>query len=188
MKAAQKQKKDNQINLLPRDKFAASSLGRILGWLLSTFRIIVIMVEMIVMIAFLSRFWLDARNSDLNDEIDQKKALIAASKDFEAEFRNTQRQLKIFTELTKEEHPHSKYLSIISPLIPSEIVLDSFIVQTTGISATGLSPSEQAIAQFITNLEANGAVENVYLTKLGPSKDDENLLEFNLEMTIKKEK
>ena len=64
-------KKSSRINLLPQEEFAASTLGRILAWILSTFRILVIMTELIVILAFLSRFWLDARTTDLNEEIKQ---------------------------------------------------------------------------------------------------------------------
>ena len=62
-------KKEPEINLLPQEEFEGSVIGRILKWGLSTFRIIVIIVEMVVMAAFLSRFWLDAKNSDLNEDI-----------------------------------------------------------------------------------------------------------------------
>ena len=61
--------KKKNINLLPKEEFDASVVGRLLRWAMGTFRIIVIITEMIVMAAFLSRFWLDAQNSDLNDEI-----------------------------------------------------------------------------------------------------------------------
>ena len=184
--SAQKPKKRSQINLLPRDRFATSSVGRILSWLLSTFRIIVIIVEMIVMGAFLSRFWLDAKNSDLNDEITQKKALIAASKDFEKEFKNTQLRLEALATLTKIEQPFSKLLAMVPPLLPPEIILKSFTANQEGILVSGTSPSEQIIAQLIANLESNSRVENIYLSQLGTDKDDESLLEFGLTVTIKK--
>ena len=47
-----------EINLLPQKGFEATTAGRILAWILSTFRIIVIITELLVMVAFLSRFWL----------------------------------------------------------------------------------------------------------------------------------
>ncbi len=78
-------KKKRRINLLPQEEFAASILGRVLAWLLSSFRAIVSLTEMTVMIAFLSRFWLDAKSADLNELIRQKQPVIASTSDFEKE-------------------------------------------------------------------------------------------------------
>jgi len=85
--------KSKQINLIPQDEFESSNFGRILKWALSTFRIVVIVTELIVMSAFLSRFWLDAKNSDLNEEINVNKSQIIAYKDIETEFRSLQKNL-----------------------------------------------------------------------------------------------
>src|SRR3989304_5055627 len=93
-------KKEEQINLLPEKGFEQTTTGRILTWILSSFRIIVIVTEIIVMIAFLSRFWLDAQNTDLTEELQQKQAVLSASKAFDAEFKDTQKRLKVFTDLT----------------------------------------------------------------------------------------
>ena len=79
----------NQINLLPSRGLGSSTAGRVLSWILSTFRIIVIVTEIIVMVAFLSRFWLDAQNTDITEEMTQKQAVLAASLDFERKFKET---------------------------------------------------------------------------------------------------
>ena len=93
-------KKQKQINLLPQDEFEKSPVGRILHWAVTTFRTIVIITELIVIIAFLSRFWLDAKNADLNDIIGQNQTVIASYEDFETEFRGVQQRTKIFSGLT----------------------------------------------------------------------------------------
>ena len=84
------QKGSKLINLLPQEEFANSTIGRVFTWAMSTFRIIVIGMEMVVMVAFLSRFWLDAINVDLNDIIKQRSAVIAAQSYFEKAFRDLQ--------------------------------------------------------------------------------------------------
>ena len=70
--------KNKSINLLPQEEFDASIFGRTLKWAMGTFRIIVIITEMVVMGAFLSRFWLDAQNSDLDNSIKIASAQISA--------------------------------------------------------------------------------------------------------------
>lgn len=177
--------KENPINLLPKDEFSSSDLGRILAWFLSTFRIMVILVELIVVLAFLSRFWLDSKNADLDDEIEQKQALILASADFEEEFRSVQKRLKIFSQLTAKEKPFSSSLAVLTSYIPSDVFLSSAALVGSKIVLEGLSPTEQSIAQFIANLETVQNYDGVYLTSLDSDAENAGQLTFTLEIKLK---
>src|SRR3990170_8059274 len=132
--------KVSQINLLPQKEFASTTLGRILNWILSTFRIIVIVTEIIVMLAFLSRFWLDAKNTDLNEELKQKQASIASSLTFEKDFKDTQERLKIFSNLSASEEVISRAFSEISSRLPYDVILTSIAFGKDGLEIGGKSP------------------------------------------------
>ncbi len=181
--AARKSK--NQINLLPQEEFARSTFGRVLVWALSTFRIIVIITEMVVMVAFLSRFWLDARNVDLNDLIEQKQAVLASTSDFEKEFRNTQRRIRIFSALSLEDKPISSYLSTIVSYLPSDTSLSSYSYSGGTIQVKGNSVSEAGIAQFIVNLEDSDIFETVEMINLDSSRTETSVLSFTLRLVPK---
>lgn len=181
-------KNQNQINLLPQEEFTGSTLGRVLLWALSTFRIIVIITEMVVMLAFLSRFWLDARNVDLNDLIKQKQAVIAATADFEKDYRNTQKRLRVFSGLAKEEGQASSYLKTITNYLPSDVSLISYTFGAGVIQTKGSAISETSVAQFMVNLEAGGAFEKVELANLDSSQQESSLLTFSLKIVPKKGK
>src|SRR3989344_2970528 len=144
--------KNKPINLLPQEEFDASIVGRILKWAMGTFRIIVIVTEMIVMGAFLSRFWLDAQNSDLNDSIKVAGAEIEAQADFEKEFRGIQSKLSIFKQISQVAVP-SKKLELVSSKLPTEISLSSVQIQDGAVQIKGTSGSEAGIAQFVSNLK-----------------------------------
>jgi len=174
-------KKKSGINLIPQDKFAASTFGRILSWLLSTFRVIVIFVEMIVMVAFLSRFWLDAKNSDLNDELKQRQALIVASKNFEDEFNSIKGKLSIFSSLGTSVGS-SGILTKIPSILPEEIYLKNISITEADITINGESPSEQSIAQFIANLEAINQYKDTNLTQVG-SNQESGMITFKIAIT-----
>ena len=176
-------KKQKLINLLPQEEFAASTAGRILAWTLSTFRIIVIVVEMVIMSAFLSRFWLDARNADLNDEIDQKQAIVVASQDFETAFRNAQKKLAIVSELGDVESNPAQLLSDVTSGMPLDISLSNYTFTDELIKVKGVSSSEQSIAQFMANLSENIAFEDINLTQLDTEEDQFSLLLFGLDLT-----
>jgi Tfp pilus assembly protein PilN len=176
-------KKDNQINLIPKDKFAESTAGRVLAWLLSTFRIIVIVVEMVVMLAFLSRFWLDAKNADLNDEIKQKSSQLQALQPFEKDFARLQTRIKVFTALASQEGL-SQDIQKIASYMPVDIFLTSFTKTGNDIKIAGASPSELSIAQFIVNLESDDDFKEISLANVSVGEFTEGLIEFGLTITL----
>src|SRR5687767_5886225 len=116
--------KNKSINLLPQEEFDASIVGRVLKWAMGTFRIIVIITEMIVMAAFLSRFWLDAQNSDLNEQIKVKTAQISAQADFEKQFKNLQARLNI-VKLITQAAPTTTKIDLVATKTPQDIILTS---------------------------------------------------------------
>ena len=178
------QKKQSQINLLPEVGFETTVTGRILSWILSTFRIIVIVTELIVMIAFLSRFWLDAQNTDLNDEIKYKTAVLAASENFENDFRNSQNRLKIFSELTKSEGVYTDALNTLVTYLPSDLYLTSVVFNGKSLQIEGSTPSEISIQQLIVNLSSSGKFSGINLTQLATDSKNPVLLNFELEAIL----
>lgn len=176
-------KKELKINLLPQKEFERSTLGRILKWAVSSFRIIVIATEMIVMAAFLSRFWLDATNSDLNDTILQKKAIITSFTETENKFRTFQKQIDIFTKITSLTQK-SEYLNLITSLTPADVILNSISDSEDSVQIIGYSGSEQNISQFIKNLSSAGKFKDVSLNKIDSSEDNPSAIVFTIRAGI----
>ena len=178
-------KKEQRINLLPQEEFAQTTMGRALLWAMSSFRIIVIVTEMVVMLAFLSRFWLDARNVDLNDAIKQKSAIITATKDFENEFKDTQKRLKIFTELTQDKDSVSSFLASVVSYLPGDTSIISFAYNQKSIQVKASALTEISVAQFMTNLESSGSFEKVTLASLDSGQENDPFLTFSINLTEK---
>jgi Tfp pilus assembly protein PilN len=181
---AARNKKQN-INLLPQEEFASTTFGRVLAWGLSTFRVIVIITEVVVMGAFLSRFWLDARVSDLNDEITQKSAVIEATSQFEEEFKSAQKRLGIYTAIAADDTTAASTLEAITSHIPTNVTLTTYSYLVDSASVKGYSASERSIAQFIANLESEEGFGDVSLTQLGASEDQASQLLFSIDITLK---
>jgi Tfp pilus assembly protein PilN len=176
-------KRSRKINLLPREEFLTSTAGRIFAWILSTFRIIVIVTEILVMLAFLSRFWLDAQNTDLNELLLQKQAVLAAALDFENEFKDTQARLYVFNEYAKDEQIISDALNVISSSLPPDIFLGSIAFNEKAVSTKGTSPSEAGIQQFIVNLSASDKFFNVTLVDV--KSEQEGFLAFSINFVLR---
>jgi len=177
---ANKHNKNTPINLLPRDEFDSSLLGRTLKWILTTFRIMVIAVELLVIIGFFSRFYLDMRNSDLNDEIEQKQAHIQAYSTLEEDFKLTQTKLRIFSQYTDESLYSSSALTRITSRIPENIQIISFTKSPAGTTLKAASLSEQSIAQMIANLKQEPDFKNISITQIESSSDSPFII-FTLE-------
>lgn len=181
------QKKREEVNLLPQEEFAASTLGRVLTWLLTTFRVLVILTEIIVVSAFLSRFWLDAKSTDLNDEIKQKQAIIASYSSFEKNWNNLQRKITVLLPLTIKEKPISALLSQIATFVPQEINLLSISISNKDekVEIRGESISEKPIAQFIANLTAINELSGVSLSQV-VTQSNTQTIEFSLKAVYNK--
>lgn len=175
--------KNRLINLLPQEEFDASILGRILRWAMGGFRIIVIITEMIVMAAFLSRFWLDAQNSDLGDSIKIASAQISAQSNFEKEFRGVQQKLNIFKQVASLTQP-SDSINLVTSTVPPNIVLSSIGIQNTEIQIKGNAGSGTDISQFISNLKAQSTFKNVELDSVGSSDQGQSLLTFLIKINF----
>lgn len=176
-------RKDKLVNLLPQEVFDASPTGRVLRWALSSFRVIVIVTEMVVMIAFLSRFWLDAKNSDLNEEILQKETIITSQAEFEKEFRELQRRLSIVSQISASSNTFES-LPVVSSHLPPEVLLSSISFNQGTLQVKGASSSELAVAQFIVNLEEDKSFEKVTLTQLDSDGSNSSIIVFSLNIVL----
>jgi Tfp pilus assembly protein PilN len=177
-------KKKDQINLLPRKGLSSTTAGRVLVWILSTFRIIVIVTEMIVMIAFLSRFWFDAQNTNLNEEIAQKQAVLAAAQNFEREFKKTQEKLKIFSNITASEKTTTEILNLLSSKLPSDVFLTSISISEKNVNIKGTTPNELSVQQLLVNLKSTNFFSNVSLDSIKTNNANVSLMEFRIKMTV----
>jgi Tfp pilus assembly protein PilN len=175
-----KRKNEAEINLLPQKGFESTTSGRILAWILSTFRIIVIVTEIIVMIAFLSRFYFDAQNTDLNEKIQQKEAILKASKDFETKFKDVQKRLTVYTSLTQGQNTNSETLDLVTKSVPSDVILSQLHTREKTIEIKALTPSEKSIEQFIVNLSAEKKLTNVNLLSVSTDPKNSTLLIFEI--------
>jgi len=175
-------KKD--ISLLPREGLEGTPLGRLIDWLLSVGRYIVVFTELIVIGAFLSRFWLDRKNSDLSEEIRQEKMILEATRDFEREFRLFQTRLDVIAKaLEKDDNPLSP-LDIITQSLPRDIILLKYgFVSKDENEANILTLvlSEASLAQFVENLLNRDEVTRV---RIGAIEKEEGTNGMKIQFSI----
>lgn len=141
-----------QINLLPHEGWEGKPIGRLVKWALTIGRYIVILTELIVIIAFISRFKLDRDLSNLYEEIEIKQAKIRSLERFEEEFRFTQKQLKVIKDLRLRKSDYPQTLSLLASLVPVDMTLNKLELNQKGLALIGYSLSEPGLATFVKNL------------------------------------
>lgn len=175
-----------QINLLPSEEFEESTFGRILKWALTSFRIMIMGVNIVVICAFLSRFFLDARNNDLGDRIKVLQGTIIGNSDFEKEFRETQVRLSIYRDLASDESA-SAVISKISSRLPIDVFLLNISVNNDTILLKGSTSNEASISQLMANLVAESSFEDVSLSSVSSNEDNLGQFDFTLNLKTKRE-
>jgi Tfp pilus assembly protein PilN len=181
---AKKKNTFRQINLVPREGLSSTTSGRIILWTLSTFRIILIITEIFVIGAFISRFWLDTKNSDLSEEMKQNKSIILSLSDFEKNFKDTQERLNVFNSYKIDKGIINSNLKKIVSYKPAGIYFKSVVVNLTGVNIDAVAIDEVAIQQYLVNLKASPEFENVSL--MGISVSEENsVLNFTIHADVK---
>lgn len=122
--------------------------GKFLKWALSWGKRIVIATEGIVILAFLSRFWLDTTVADLGEQIISKKNVVEASANFESKFRSTTDRIA----KAKQIESQISGLTILDQaesLVPSRVAISQITVSGSGISFSGTA-DEQSLALLVT--------------------------------------
>ena len=178
-----------EINLLPREEFEKKPIGRFLTWALSAGRYIVIFTELIVILAFLSRFKLDRDLADFNQSIREKQAIIEASAEFEKEFLFLQTRLATIKKLKGQQASFSQLVSIIGSLTPLDVAISNLSFSEEGLRINATALSERGLGNFVANLSASPNFKEVSLTSVSKSLETGPEIKFiiNTQFVVPKE-
>jgi len=149
------------INLLGSAKQELSPIGRMIGWITTYGRYIMITTEMIVLVAFISRFSLDRQLTDLKDEIAQKQDIITYNQDLEISFKRTQDALNKIKILLDQQRKPTNAIQILHALLPSGTYFQSLSITNGKITSQVTSLTVQSFSQFLLNLNTTKALKNI---------------------------
>lgn len=145
------------INLLPKTEFELSFWGRFLKWALTTGRYIIILTEMVVIMAFLSRFKLDKDLLDLNDRISGKKNILEATFSIEETFLSTQARLEQARAILEQTPQATQLVDRIVEHVPAGVSIKNVGASFTDrkVTVVAEATSEQAVGQLIAALSTD---------------------------------
>ncbi len=161
-----------EVSLLPNSENPNSLSSRIIKWSTTSGRVIIIFTELIVVCAFISRFWLDRKNSDLSETLRQKTAILQSTQDFESQFKQLQQKLSSIKLFYSNQPKYDQQLTSLIKSTPEEIYYkditltqDEKTLQTI-VNSNLVSYREDIIVNFITNLMVNPDIQQVDIKRI----------------------
>lgn len=158
------------INLVPKDPFFHTPLGRALQWALSAGRYIIIFTELIVIISFAARFTLDRQITNLNRDITSRQSTIESYGELETQFRLAQAKIENVKEIEQEVNIVEVFEKL-SEVTPQDVTLSQLNISPSTISVTGRTISQTSFNLLINNLQLSPQFRNVSVGKV-ESEDD----------------
>ncbi len=142
----------SRINLLPKDSFEFSSLGRIMKWSLTSGRVLVVLTEFVVILAFGSRFYFDKKLNDLLEVIDQKQAVVDSYAQIEAKIRDVLARQQVVTKYLTTNVGFENKLSAIKRVTPPDVSFSEVVINVEKINLVGTAGSESGFASLIAGI------------------------------------
>ncbi len=142
------------INLLGQEDLKHTPHGRIISWALTYGRYIMIGTEIVVLLAFISRFSLDRKLTDLKEEIAQKQTILEANVSLEQDIRLLQDTLVKIKQTTTNQSVPLDTLTLLQSLLPADIYVETLDLASDRLSVAAVAGTTYGFSQFLTNLQA----------------------------------
>ena len=172
--------KEIKINLLPKDAFSQSVVGKSLDWALSTGRYIVVFTELVVILTFLQRFTLDRQLSDLNEEIFSRNAILESYARVETQARAIQNKGEFVQEL-EDEVDVLAVLSFLNNSTPSDVNFFDLNVNDSLVLIRGIAFSQSSLEEFVETLKTYPGLNDLLVNIIS---QEENTVGLEFDITL----
>lgn len=143
------------INLLGDSDMEHTPVGRIVGWAVTYGRYIMIGTEIVVLLAFISRFSLDRKLTDLKEEVTQKQDIIEANLAFEKDIRLLQDKLAKVKILINQTANPLTAVTLFQSILPQGVYLKSYDLNKNVLTIQAIAGSTDAFSQLMRNLQSS---------------------------------
>jgi len=171
------------VNLMPKDPFFETTIGRILNWTLSVGRYVVIFTQLVVILSFTSRFILDRQVTDLNASINQKKMAIESYEDLEKRFLFVQKQIDDIKQLQQESNL-MEIFPLLNETIPSNVILDDLTIRRDEVVFSGTALSQTSLNILVNNVKLSPYFDSVSIGKIESRGENSPGLAFDIRAKV----
>ena len=168
------------IDLLSHEDLSQRPVGRLLLWVLTVGRYIVIFTELLVIAGFILRVILDRNLNTVNEDLLKQKAILASYLGTEQRVRRVHQQFTTIARIEEEQRQIGKLLEKIGQLAPKDLRFSSLNVEpdSMAISAVALSPG--GFSTFLGSLQADPEIGDLILESVDSGTAQEPGIHFKL--------
>jgi len=160
-----------RLNLLKPQSNPEKIYSKLIGWLLSTGRYIIVFVELLVLLAFLSRFKFDADLASTKEATDQQIPFIESQKEDEQLIRQTQIKLATVKNIKLTNPNYADLLKRVSDQTPENIKLSNITMEKqpgkVNIKISGNVQSNNDLSVLILGLKSDSHFSEINLVNIG---------------------
>ena len=171
----------SRVNFLPSDRFEFSKTGKFLNWALTTGRYLVVMTELVVILAFLSRFWFDRNLTDLRESRFQKEVTVDSFKDFELTFLSTQSRLNFIKQTVDSSLKADGELTMINDLSPKGVDYSQIQIEPGKTALFGFAASASDFSSLLSGLESQERFSEISVKVLRLTLDRKPGFDFEID-------
>ena len=159
------------LNLLKPQSEPQKPWVKFSSWLFSSGRVIIVLVELAVLIAFVARFKLDADIATVNEAIGLQIPYIQSKRQLELEVRQIQLQLKTISDLRKSSPRYDLILDKIAAQTPQGVILDTLTMDKrvggVGFRMVGIALTNTDLSTLLYGLRQEQGFSAIDLTSIG---------------------
>jgi len=171
------------INLLPKDPFLASPIGRLMQWALSIGRYLVIFTELVVIISFATRFNLDRQITDLNSKVHQRQIIIESYGDLEQQVRAIQKKITSYQQIEQQINIADTFPAL-SQITPQDVKLTDLTIQPNLIVFSGRALSSTSLNLLVNNIQLSPNFANVTVDQIENQSDKDPGFAFKIHANV----
>lgn len=152
------------INLLPHKKPTLPE--KFFSWMLTFGRFIIIGTELVVLIAFLSRFKFDRDLIDLHDKIQKEEVIVKSLSTVEQKSRSLQARLSEISKIDNEAKNSMEIIQQLPNLVPDIVFLDTFTLDEKSLRISARALTGSGLSLFVKRLRDSPFFSDVTLEQI----------------------
>lgn len=172
-----------EVELLPHEAREEKGVGRVIEYVLTFGRALLIFTEIIVIALFFFRFTLDAQITDLGEEINRNRQILQSQKDLEAKLRVASSQVNFWEKPEKEKFLPQKVLSALEQITPQSVVFSELILDQEKLSISGQVLDNASFASLISALKNSNSFSKLSIDSVTQTPGG---IKFNLTARVEK--
>jgi Tfp pilus assembly protein PilN len=176
-----------KINLIPKDPFYETLIGKVMLWAIQVGRYIIVFTEVIVIMSFATRFKLDRDLTDLTAKVTQKRAIVGSFGDVETRTRAIQDQIATVKKLLGD-NTASRSIDTLSTHVPSGVELSQLTYEPGVIILAGKASSSNLLASMLLSLQQEKGFKTVAVDKISSGEGNDPTVAFSIKVGLPENK